>query len=100
MLGFAGGDPCAPAVGSVRSRPCGDGRSLTTRTPTSLYGCRRPAERYTISSTGPGDGEGVRRSALVLGFAGGDPCAPAVGSVRSRPCGDGRSLTTRTPTSL
>ena len=64
------------------------------------YGCRRPDERYTISSTGPGNGEGVRRSALVLGFTGGDPCAPTVRSVRSRPCGDGRSLTTRTPASL
>ena len=36
MLGPASGDPCAPAVRSVRSSPCGDDRSLTTRTPASL----------------------------------------------------------------
>ena len=80
------------------------GRESKTYSPVRVtpgsYGCRRPAERYTISSTGPGDGEGVRRSARVLGFAGGDPCAPTVGSVRSSPYGDDRSLTTRTPASL
>ena len=38
MLGPAGGDPCAPALGSVRSSPYGDDRSLTTRTPVTEAG--------------------------------------------------------------